>query len=343
MFHNTLNNLEILGVTVVIVTYNGSQRIIPTLQHLAAQKNVDFDWEVLIIDNNCTDNTSNIAQEFWNNASATCALRIVQEPKPGTMYARQKGMQEASYRYLLYCDDDNWLNENYLKTAFDIIDSDPEIAAVGGMGIMEYEQGFVPPEWITAYERNYGTGFQGKEDGDTTNDKRCLYTAGAIIDRKWIKHLYSQGFVSSLKGRDGKSLVAGEDTELTFALGLIGGRLYYSSKMHFRHYMPSNRISWEYLKKLWHSFGYSDYIISPYLDYFWSRKQSSQWKQLLQRIRDWRYLYFKQWEKGFKEGDKEILLIERIKGEIKAIIFANERYKSNQVMVQHLLRKDAKK
>lgn len=334
----TLQNLDKIGISVVIVTYNGSNRIIPTLEHLVAQKNINFPWEILLVDNNSTDNIIDITRDFFLGKSAPPNYRIVKEPTPGTMHARRKGIEEAQYRYLLYCDDDNWLNENYVKTAFEIIKNDENIAALGGIGVMEYEEGFTPPEWFKPYERNYGCTAQGKTDGDTTNDKGCLYTAGGLLDRKWLNKLYSLGFISSLIGRDGKSLAAGEDTELTFALKLIGGKLHYSSQMHFKHFMPKERINWEYLKKLWNAFGYSDYIISCYLNHFHKKPMRSFLIELLHTLKDWRYLYFKAKKENAKEGDEIYLSIERIKGKLNALLFARQQIFKSKSTLETILK-----
>src|SRR5688572_23323081 len=222
----TLANIDQKGVSVVICCFNSSQRIIPTIEHLCRQKDVDFAWEVILIDNNSTDGTAEIAWETWQTNRGSCPFRVIEELTPGTMHARKKGIEMSNYRYLLYCDDDNWLHEHYLKTAFSIISKDEDISVVGGIALLEFEKGLLPPPWIFDFIKGFG-GPQGKKDGDTTFDKGCLYTAGAIIDRVWMNKLYQMGFESTLKGRDGKSLQAGEDTELTYALKLIGSKLYY--------------------------------------------------------------------------------------------------------------------
>lgn len=333
-----LKNLDKIGISIVIVTYNGSNRIIPTLEHLSAQKNIDFAWEILVVDNNSTDNTTDITREFFLDKSSPPNYRIITEPTPGTMHARKKGIEEAHYRYILYCDDDNWLNESYVKTAFEIIRESEDIAAVGGIGIMEYEEGFTPPEWFKPYERNYGCKAQGKTDGDTTNDKGCLYTAGGLLDRKWLDKLYSLGFTSSLTGRDGKSLAAGEDTELTFALKLIGGKLYYSSKMHFKHFMPKQRISWDYLKRLWYSFGSADYTISSYPNYFNKRRTKFFFLELLEEFGTLLSLYIKLKLRSGKEGDRIYLDIERTKGKLHSMLYARKQFLKSQSMVKFLLK-----
>lgn len=315
------------GVSVVIVTYNGSNRLLPTLTHLAKQKNIAFDFEIILVDNNSSDGTSEKAQQLWNELKSPFTLRIVSEKQPGTMYARKRGVNESRYRYMLYCDDDNWLNEEYVSTAYHIISQHNQIAAVGGKGIMEYELGFKVPDWMKEYEHNFGTGAQGKQDGDTTNDKGCLYTAGAIIDLKWLDKLYGMGFSSTLTGRDGKTLVAGEDTELMYALRIIGGKLYYSSKMTFKHYMPAARINWEYLKKLWYAFGISDLMLYPYANFFKNRKNPTVLRLLLATFKQLLILRVKKSMNKSVVGDRNELLYIKKKGFLMSVLKNKHLYK----------------
>lgn len=327
------------GVSVVIATYNGKNRLKETLFHLARQKEIKFKLEILIVDNKSTDGTAQYTSEVWNKYGNPFDLRVIMESRPGTMYAREKGIKESKYRYILYCDDDNWLCENYVHQAFKTISKDDSIAAVGGKGIMEYENEFQPPSWIGPYERNFGTSPQGKVDGDTTFDKGCLYTAGTILDKIWLHRLYGYGFVSSLKGRIGKSLLGGEDTELTYALKLIGGKLYYSSKMSFKHYMPSNRLNWDYLKKLWRSFGYSNFIISPYNHHFNQFKYPSRFILLYWNLKSLIKKYTIKLLNGKGEGNRIDLEIQRLIGQLNAILFDFKRFQQNIEMISILLEK----
>lgn len=332
-----LMNIDRLGVSVVLCVYNSKDRIVPTLQHLSQQRGIIFPCEILLVDNNSSDKTADIALESWGNNTSPFDLRIIKEPRAGTMHARHRGIVESKYRYLLFCDDDNWLNPLYVKTAFELIYNDPGIAAVGGCGILEFESHFNPPEWTENFKKTFGAGPQGKKDGDTTYGKGCLYTAGAILDRAWLDRLYSLGFESSLKGRDGKSLVAGEDTELTYALKLIGGKLFYSSALHFKHFMPARRITWPYVRKMWRSFGYSDFLISPYVMHFKNRRQRSFAVVILRQIIALAKPFGRAASKLFAEGDRNVLQYERARGEFRAAVFNYRTFLRNQQMVTKLL------
>lgn len=319
--------LENIGVSVVIVTYNGKDRIKQTLEHLAMQQGVYFNWEVILVDNNSTDNTGVIAEEIWEANGSPCPLRVLIEKQAGTMYARYNGIVNANYRYLLYCDDDNWLKDTYLQIAFEKIIINHQIAAIGGCGVLEFEKDFIKPEWLSRYERNFGAGPQGKIEGDTTNDKCCLYTAGAILDRVWLDRLYTAGFKSVLKGRDGKSLLAGEDTELTYALRIMGGRLYYYSAMQFKHYMPPQRISWQYVVRLSKGFGESNYIVKGYSGV----PQKRLWKDYLITLGLIVKYFIRSILKGFKEGTDDVIFYYRFLGQWNALRFAK---KNNNAVIE---------
>lgn len=332
-----LKHIETLGVSIVIVTYNGRHKLRTTLEHLAKQEHLLINCELLVIDNNSTDDTAVFVCDKWEQLQTPYPLRVLKEPKAGTMHARQKGIEAALYRYLLFCDDDNWLHPTYVATAFNIIRQNPDIAVVGGLGIITYEKGFVIPSWMCEqYERSFGTGSQGKLEGNTTYDKGCLYTAGAIFDRVWLDKLYAFGFVTSLKGRDSTSLVAGEDTELTLALKLIGGELHYSSLLHFQHFMPKERINWAYLKQLWQGFGYSNYFVLPYRE-VQTNMQVRHFKKLYLAIKRMAFLYLKKNKTHLKEGNVIILEFEMVKGNLKAMLFKQAVYNKSKKMVKHLL------
>lgn len=336
MIGSVLRNIEKIGVSVVIVCYNSENRILPTLSHLSKQRGIDFPWDIVLVDNRSTDGTVIKATEFWKATNILAKLTVVPEPNKGTMFARLKGIQSANYRYLLFCDDDNWLNETYIKDAFDVICQSEGIAAVGGQGEMVFEENFLPPPWAKLNGRSYGTGPQGIQDGDTTFHKGCLYTAGAILDRVWLDKLYRMGFQSSLKGRDGLSLVAGEDTELTYALKLVGGKLYFSSKLIFKHFMPSARMDWVYLQRLWKSFGYSDYLLYPYKLKMKGLSTPGRWSQMMKQVLSIiKYagissIYL------FGEGNNYVLQLQRSLGKFSAMLNAYSLFVKNERMAAML-------
>ena len=109
------------GISIVICCYNSESRIGKTLQVLSGLKTTGgYPWEVVLVDNNSTDNTGGVARKVWQQVSEPVPLIVLKENNPGLSFARKRGAREAHYAYLVYCDDDNWLAENYLDRVLDI-------------------------------------------------------------------------------------------------------------------------------------------------------------------------------------------------------------------------------
>src|SRR5262245_11833929 len=113
--------METQGISVIVCCFNSSKRIRNALIALANQEfRSAIDWEILLVDNNSTDDTAAFSNNLWKTLSKDIQFRILFEPQTGLANARRRGVNEATYSTILFCDDDNWLAPDYLQTAFDI-------------------------------------------------------------------------------------------------------------------------------------------------------------------------------------------------------------------------------
>ena len=259
-----MSNYYPAGVSVIICCYNSAQRLPATLNALAAQHcQPSLQWEVIIVDNGSVDNSGSLAREIWKTLNNTSPIKIVIEPAQGLSNARRRGVSEAQYTYLLFCDDDNWLGENYVQGVFDIFQSDDRIAATGGMGIPVFESS--EPFWFYEYAEAFALGSQEilREDGRQLN----LYGAGMGVRLSVLNDLYSAGFTPLFSGRKGTSLSSSEDTELTSIFVLQGYNLAYSDELKFYHFMTKERLTFDYLKRLYIAFGNDGPVRNLYYSY----------------------------------------------------------------------------
>jgi len=65
------------------------------------------DHEIIVVDNNSTDNTQEVIRQF--------PARYVFEPQVGRGPARNKGVQESQGKYLAFIDSDCIADPNWLK------------------------------------------------------------------------------------------------------------------------------------------------------------------------------------------------------------------------------------
>lgn len=251
------------GISVVVCCYNSSARIHETLKHLACQLVNGFDAEVILVNNNSSDDTVVRAESSWSTFNTKIPLKIVEEPAPGLSHARHTGVVHAAFDFVVFCDDDNWLDQNYLNIAVTVLNTDVQIGAAGGQGQPVYET--TPPEMIVDHVTQYAVGPQSKESGDITYSKGYLYGAGIVIRKAAYFNLIQKGFTFALTDRIGQNLVSGGDFELCQAFILSGYKLYYEERLLFKHYLTSNRLNKDYLIRMNKGFGFSIAFLYPYI------------------------------------------------------------------------------
>lgn len=251
---------DLNGISLVICTYNGETRLPKAMEAIAKLKKPTIPLELVLINNNSSDRTVAVAKETWMMLSDPFELKIVDEPKPGTMHARRRGVYEAKYDLLLYVDDDNYLEEDYLIRTWEIMQSHPECVGCGGGSFGVFDDD--PPEWFEKYALFYAVGFAQEKEGYVENG--FMLTAGLALRRPIVQSVFDAGFENQLVGRSSTSMVAGEDMELTYFLSLLGYRFWYDPKLVFHHYMDPNRLTRPYLKKLVDGIGIAKALLMPY-------------------------------------------------------------------------------
>lgn len=243
------------GISIIICCYNSEKIISRCLQHLFDQETKpDLKWEIILVNNNCTDNTEKVARELFEK-HPHIQSKIIVENKAGLAYARIKGIQEAQYSYIIFCDDDNLLYRNYIQNAFSIINNDNRIGACGGMGIGEFE--ITPPAIIQKMQNCYALGSQ-------KNNIAFLYGAGICIRKSIYEQIIHNNYPLFLTGRKGNLLLAGDDSEICRWIILLGYKLKASDDLKFIHVLPQKRLSIAYFKKMLEGFGYAAPILKIY-------------------------------------------------------------------------------
>ncbi|RXK57427.1 glycosyltransferase [Lacibacter luteus] len=250
------------GISVIICCYNSAERIGATLKHLKGQMwKEDACWEVILIDNNCTDNTVNAALTVWENHPVK--LKLVKEQKAGLIHAREAGIRAAVYDYLVFCDDDNWLDEIYIQTVFTLFENNEQAGAIGGQSTIAVQNGEMIPTWFKAEENAYAVGKQAMQSGDVT-ERLYLWGAGLAVRKHIAEKCFDEDFPFLLTGRSGKAVTAGDDSEICNRIVLMGYRLLYDERLKYEHFIPSIRLTEDYLIQMKNGFERSYGVLTLY-------------------------------------------------------------------------------
>jgi glycosyltransferase involved in cell wall biosynthesis len=251
-----------LGVSVIICCYNSSRRLPDTLKHLFLQKVPEnISWEIIIVDNLSTDDTRAAAETVEKNHNLNkISFKIIDQPNAGKNYAFEKGAEAARYEYLLTCDDDNWLDEDYVCLAFQIMQGNPNAGAAGGISIATTD-GTIP-EWFSQYQFAYAVGKQADSTG-MLFDKKYIWGAGMIIRNSVFKKVFAN-YTSIMSCRKGTSLSSGGDAEITMRIILAGYGLYYDERLKLTHFIPHERLTHVYRDRLFKGFDDTDNVLGAY-------------------------------------------------------------------------------
>ncbi|MGB1307996.1 MAG: glycosyltransferase [Oceanihabitans sp.] len=273
------------GVSIVLCTFNGKSRLAKTLMHLANQE-LNIPCEIVFVDNASSDGTLEFATNWWQkNGHSNISFHAYQQPIPGKSYAQDLGYAKANYQYLLVCDDDNWLCATYVQTAYNIMQANPNIGALGGWCDAAFES--EKPKWFDQYAKYFAVAKQGTESGDITNKKGCLYGAGMVLQKQHWLELKTLGFKHMLSCRKGNKLSSGGDTEYCYALRLIGYKIWYDEALYFKHYMTNGRLNLKYLSRLRKAMSASNFVLRVYKDKLKNRNntQKTFFNKLLEEVK----------------------------------------------------------
>jgi GT2 family glycosyltransferase len=238
-----------MNITVVVCTYNRCQSLAKALSSVAAQTPPEsVDWEVLVVDNNSSDQTRDVVEEFCRRQPSR--FRYVFEPNQGLSHARNAGIREARGQVLAFMDDDVTVEPTWLQNLTAALHN-REWAGAGGRILPE--QTFSPPRWLSV-EGPYALlplAFfdRGLEAGPLAEPP---YGTNMAF-RKEMFEKYG-GFRTDL-GRCAGSTLSNEDTEFGRRLMAAGERLRYEPSAVVYHPAPENRVQKDYFLTWWFDFG----------------------------------------------------------------------------------------
>src|SRR5262249_52705605 len=94
-----------MDLSVVVCTYNRSTSLRRTLAALEAQEvPPGLAWEIVIVDNNSSDDTRAVVDAF--GTACSIPVRYAFEPRQGLSFARNTGVAHAKGEILACTDDD---------------------------------------------------------------------------------------------------------------------------------------------------------------------------------------------------------------------------------------------
>lgn len=241
-------------ISVIICTYNRGKYIYNVLKSIALGTLEHDAYEIILVDNNCTDNTRKEVDHFCN-VFPQVKLRYFVETNQGLSHARNRGIKESQGDILVYVDDDATVNPDYLKTYADWFAAHPETDAAGGPIIPHYETGS-EPKWMTYFIKRLLTGYLyfGDKAKPFPGDNYPGGGNAAYRSRVFEK----VGLYNVQLGRNGDSLTGGEEKDIFDKMKREGMQFVYLPNAILYHSIPGYKLEADYFNRLTTGIGQSE-------------------------------------------------------------------------------------
>ncbi|MFN6485478.1 MULTISPECIES: hormogonium polysaccharide biosynthesis glycosyltransferase HpsE [unclassified Nostoc] len=244
--------------TVAICTYNGEKRLPEVLELLRTQVNIQsLRWEVIVIDNNSTDNTAKIVQEYQANWSATNRLIYCFEPQQGAAFARKRAIHESHAELIGFLDDDNLPALDWVAAAYAFAQEYPKAGAYGSQIHPNFE--VKPPENFHRIAPFLAITERGSQPLLYEPRKKLLPPSAGVVVRKqaWLE---SVPVACVLTGRVTGNMLTSEDLEVLSYIQKAGWEIWYTPTMQVHHKIPSWRLQRDYLIPFFRGIGLSRHV-----------------------------------------------------------------------------------
>lgn len=106
-----------LLLSIIIPVFNVEKFIRPCLESVFNQGLENEEFEVLLVDDGCTDKTLSLVESYQKIHSN---VYIIHQKNQGPASARNNGMRHAKGEYILFVDSDDLLIENSIRTMLEI-------------------------------------------------------------------------------------------------------------------------------------------------------------------------------------------------------------------------------
>ena len=240
-------------ISIIICTYNREKYIRPLLESIAKNDYPTTDYEIVLVDNNCTDNTRGVYEQFAT-ANPMVTLRYVVEPEQGLSAARNRGIKEAKGDIIIYVDDDALVDTDYIRQYAEHFATYPETMAAGGPIEPLYET--KEPSWMSPYTKalltawmNYGTQVREYPNGRYPGGGNAAYR----------KEVFEKvGLFNTELGRKGNLLLASEEKDIFDKMKALGMKVLYLPTPVLHHCIPQTKLEEDYFNRLTLQIGRSE-------------------------------------------------------------------------------------
>jgi glycosyltransferase involved in cell wall biosynthesis len=209
------------------------------------------------------------------NISWPPGTRIERLDQPGVGRARIAGVQAAIGEWIVFVDDDNVLDANYLEQANEIIRRRPDVALFCGRISGEFDAS--PPRWLRDFHRQLAI-IEFSEDSWARRwdpAKIPCWTAGMCVRSDVVRAHCEEALADPFV----VALARAEDVHLVMRAVANGYTAGLFRALHLKHLISVDRMTPEYLCRICRETGFNMAVLN-------SRERRLSWRDFLRPIKN---------------------------------------------------------
>lgn len=227
-----------MKLSIVVCTYNRAESLQETLSALIQQQHSLAEIDILVVDNNSTDETKDVIASMQQ--ASPLPLRYLFEARQGLSYARNRAAAASDADVVLFIDDDaSPVHQDWAERIAQAFNND-QVGAGGGDAIAQWPA-TGRPQWLHDQLLSY-LGIVDFGHASTTDLRYPHFPYGVNIAFRRETLIELGGFSAAL-GRSGDTLLSGEETELCRRINATGQRVVFVPKASVRHRMAPERLN----------------------------------------------------------------------------------------------------
>ena len=220
-------------------------------------------FSVLVVDN--LSNPPISESIFKKTNGSKIRTKLIQEPSPGLARARAKAAKSTSAEWILFVDQDNELNSDYVSNGLAIISDHPALGCFGGRLLLP--DSIHPPAWTKPFLPHLGIKDFGGERIERLSEEWGPWEppgAGAFVHRDVLQEYLRRSTASEnffRLGRIAGQLLSCDDSIIMRGAASVGRTNAYEPSLVLWHHLAPHRFRFRYLIRLMYGYGMSHVIL----------------------------------------------------------------------------------
>ena len=242
-------------ISIIVCTYNRANYLYDALESIASNDFPRNEYEIILVNNNSTDNTEEKCKQFAANFPDV-NFKYCAESKQGLSFARNKGIAESNGDILVFLDDDVVVKSDYLRNLKSNLDNTPNLMAFGGKITPRFEAGH-PPKWLNRWMYSLISATNCPDKTQKYGKRKYPIGANMGFRRQCLE---KSGYFNTELGRTGNILLGGEEKDIFLKIKDLGMEIYYFHDVEIEHIIPESRTTEEYIERVGLGVGISERI-----------------------------------------------------------------------------------